>query len=365
MTKLCFDFDFIIFDAVCIAEERFIKAKHIPSGREMEFKNKTELWGHHAKKAGGWIAEQNKEAGNDYWKPSDFEVVECQRPKPFKVKGVDPFTKEPNEKYDYFISPWEGAKNVLDKKIKDICDKLGTNEYYGFTGSGKTFREDVATIIPYKGNRDKMLRPLLLDKMKEYVCQRHSAKMVSGLESDDYCNIETHNGYLNWKYFGEKDEDKIIQVAEDKDTKQCQGFHFNPNKDKSARLIEGFGSLWLNAEGDVDGCGRLWLYYQVASEDTADNYCANCASDVKWGSKSAYNELVDCKDDKEAFEALVRVFKKLYPSPKTITSVQGKEIEIDWLYVLTECFNLAKMLRSEDEKLTDVKAVLDKLKISY
>ena len=362
MTKLCFDFDFIIFDAVCIAEERFIIAKHLPSGREIELPNKTALWGHHAKKAGGWISEQNKEAGNDYWKPEDFEVIEGQRPKPFKVKGkIDEWGVQHE---DYFKSPWEGAKDVLDSKIFDICAKLGTTDYYGYTGSGETFRESLGRIQHYKGNRNENLRPLLLDRMKKYVCDRHNATMVKWLESDDRCNIDTNNAYNAWRH-SKLDKDKVIQVAEDKDAKQCSGWHYNPNKDSTPRLIEGFGKLWLDSKGDVDGAGRIFLYYQIASSDSSDNYSANCVSELKWGSKSAYKELVDCTDDKEAFEALVRIYKHLYPEPKIVTGWKGDTFEITWLDVLTENFNFAKMLRSVDEQPTDVKAVLDKLGITY
>lgn len=365
MTKLVFDFDFLIFDAVSIAEERFITATHKPTGRVMEFPNKTKLWGHHKKKEGGWIAEQNKELGNEYWKPEDFDVIMCQRPKPFKVKGIDQFTGEPDERFDYYISPWDGAKSVLDKKIKAICEKLGTDNYFGYTGKGKTFREDIATLLPYKGNRIELLRPLLLDKMKDYVCQRHSAIMVERLEADDMCNIATNNGYAEWIKNSRHDDYKLIQVSEDKDSKQCSGWHYNPNKDKEPRLIEGFGSLWLNDKDEVDGVGRVFLYYQVASEDTSDNYAANCMSEKKWGSKGAYNKLVDCKNDKQAFEALVDIYKTLYPVSKVVKGWKGDDIEINWLYVLQEVFNLAKMLRAVDEQPTDVKAVLDKLQITY
>ena len=363
MTRLCFDFDFLIFAAVSIAEERFITATHIPTGRVMEFKTKTEVYGHWKKKEGGWIAAENLKNGNDFWKVEDFEIIEGQRPKPFKVKGVDEFG-EPDESKDYFISPWEGAKSVLNKKIRDICEKLGTSHYYGYTGRGKTFREDIATLCQYKGSRVGGMRPLLLNTMKDYVVERHNGIMVTDLEADDMCNIDTTNAYLKWKK-SSNDEDKVIQVTEDKDAKGCQGFHFNPNKDKDVRLIEGIGSLWLDKKGDVDGAGRMWMYYQIASEDNADEYYANVCSDIPWGAKSAYKMLKDCKTDKEAFQALVDTYKILYPEPKTVVLWRGDEREIDWLYVLQENFNLAKMLRSVDEKPTIVKDVLDKLDINY
>jgi hypothetical protein len=151
-------------------------------------------------------------------------------------------------------------------------------------------------------------------------------------------------------------------VAEDKDAKQCPGFHYNPNKDDEVRFIEGLGKLWLDKKGDVDGCGRMWLYFQVGSSDSADNYAANCFSDTKWGPKSAYEYLKDCTTDKQAFEALVRIFKKLYPERKVVDGCKGK-VEIDWLYVMQECFTMAMMLRKPDDKI-DVKSTLEKLGVA-
>lgn len=361
MKQLVFDMDFLIFEAVSVAEERFIVATHRPTERKIEFKNKTEMYGHHKKKEGGWVAEENKKLGNDYWKVEDFDIIECQRPRPFKIVGVDEFSGERDTSKDYFITPWEGAKKIIDDKIKAICKKLGTTNYIGFTGSGNVFRHDLCTLLYYK-DRDDLMKPLLLDKMKEYVCSRHSTISQRGIEADDACNMAVLDGYNAWVKGGRKDEDIVCGVAVDKDSKQCSGWHYNPDKDDKPRLIEGFGSLWLTPKGDVDGQGRMWLYFQVGSSDSSDNYAANCFSDLKWGPKSAYDMLKDCKNDTEAFTALVAIFKKLYPEKKVVEGCKGK-VEIDAIYVLQEMFNMAMMLRKPNDSI-NVKDVLTKLNIT-
>ena len=365
--KLIFDYDFLIYEAATIAEERYIIAKHIPSNRKFEFGTKTEFWGDWRKKNGGWIAAENARNGNDYYKAEDFEVVECQRPKPFRVSGkegaLDVFGGINEEETEpVYISPLKGAKSVLDRKIKEIYTKLGATSYEGYTGTGDVFRHDLATLIPYKGNRDDMLTPLLLYKLKDYVIAKHNCKLVKDIEADDAVNIAVTEGY---KAFQRGDGEKVIGVAVDKDYDSSEGFWYNPNKDDEPREVKGFGSLWIDEKNKVRGEGRLWLYHQVMSGDQSDNYFANSQSDVKWGEKSSYKLLVYCKTDKEAFEALVEGYKTLYPEPKVITNFRGDKIKIDWLYCLTENFNLAKMLRSLDEKPTVVKDVLDKLKIKY
>ena len=69
MIKLCFDFDWLLYEAACSVEERYIKVKHIPSKRKFEFKTATEFYGHWSKKNGGWIAEENLRNGKPLPKP--------------------------------------------------------------------------------------------------------------------------------------------------------------------------------------------------------------------------------------------------------------------------------------------------------
>src|SRR5690606_40936191 len=63
---------------------------------------------------------------------------------------------------------------------------------------------------------------------------------------------------------------------------------------------------------------RMFKMWQCCGLDDSDNYRANCMSDIKWGEISAYKALVDCKNDKELFEAAIGVFKHLYPETKVV-----------------------------------------------
>lgn len=342
MTKLCFDIDFLIFDSAAASEYRYIKAHHIPSGVSYKFDNRTGLWSDWRKKTGGWIGEQNEMFGEERYKAEDFEIEDVQE---VSKAGLPQ------------------AKRVLDQKIKTICSTLGVNDYFGFTGKGEVFRHKLATLLPYKGNRDNVIRPIYLDELKEYAVKKHNCEMVKSIEADDAFSIAVVNGYKKWKQTRD-DVDRVVGIAEDKDSKQVEGFHFNPNKDTVVREIEGLGKLWLDAKGDVDGCGRMWLYLQISYGDASDHYKANCFSDKRWGEKNGYNMLKDCKTDKEAWQALVNTYKLLYPEPKKVIGWRGNEIEIDWLYVLQEVTSLAFMLRKPDDKI-DVLNVLQKLGVKY
>lgn len=340
MTTLLFDYDPILYASASVGEKRTIKAVHRQSGDEYEFKTRTEFWGHWKAKAGGWLADYNK--GKETPRlPEEFDILDIQTPEPI-----------------------ENCLHTVKMMIAGTVEAIGASRYYGYSGKGKVFREDISTILKYKGNRDNNLRPLHLDALKEYLEKHHACEVITQIEADDACSIDSYDAYQAWKK-SKSDKDKLVLAFVDKDYLQCAGHMYNTNTCAPVCSYEGFGWLKENEKKEVKGRGRLWLYQQILSNDDSDNYAANSASDMKWGEKAAYKLLKDCKDDKQAFEALVKGYKTLYPAPKKIIGWRGDEIEIDFMYVLQENFNLAKMLRSRDEKPTDVKAILDKLNIQY
>lgn len=360
MTKLCFDYDPLLYGAASIGEQRSVKVVHRASGRELSFKSRTDFYGHWKKKAGGYLAKIN-EGRDSPWLPEDFDYIDVQEPEPieFCVKSL---------------------KNM----ITAACEYVGTNVYFGYSGKGTVFRQDVSTIVKYKGNRDKALRPVHLDGLKNYLVKHHNCQIITEIEADDMCSIASYDAYRKWEK-SKSDADKLVLAAVDKDYLQCAAHLVHPNNlDGIESHDGGFGYLKVDESGSekkVVGRGRMWLYFQVMNGDDADNYFANSAApEIKWGQMSAYKVLKDAKNDKEAFEALVAGYKKLYPAPKKIIGWRGYEdqferkillpnhkdfeIEVDWLYVLQENFTLAMMLRRLGDKI-DVKATLDKLGVKY
>lgn len=349
MTKLVFDYDPIIYECGFIGETRHVKIVHRESGDEYEFPNRTAFYGHWKKKAGGWLAEFNAGRSEEKKRSADeFDYIDVQVPQPI------------SQSISTMKSIIQGLKEVTEAK-----------SYYGYSGKGKSFREDISTILKYKGNRDNALRPVHLEELKEYLIKHHACKLVQGIEADDACSIDLYTAYQKWKK-SKNDKDKLILAYVDKDYLQCTGHLYNTNKQDGIDTYDGFGWLEIverttesgKPVREVKGRGRMWLYQQVLDGDSADNYFANSATDMKWGEMSAYNLLKDAKNDKEAFEGLVKGYKTLYPSPKKIKGWRGDEVEIDWLYVLQENFNMAFMLRKPDDKI-DVKAVLEKLEVEH
>lgn len=112
------------------------------------------------------------------------------------------------------------------------------------TGTGN-FRDEVATIRPYKGNREKTQRPLLYGDLRRWLAGEYPTVTTYGWEADDI--IATMASERRWK---------PIIVHVDKDLLQLPGRHFIPGK--GGRTVSKQGSL-------------AFFYRQMVTGDTADN----------------------------------------------------------------------------------------------
>lgn len=126
--------------------------------------------------------------------------------------GVDPddLTKVTTaEPVHYVLST---AKRMIANIVK-ACEADTYNVI--LTGKGN-FREKVATLQPYKGNRSQP-KPLLHAEIREYITKYQNAVTVDGEEADDYL-----------AYSAVASGDIIATI--DKDLLNVAGLHYNWNK---------------------------------------------------------------------------------------------------------------------------------------
>lgn len=325
-TTAVIDLDFVKHAVACAGEKRSIIATHKSTGNTKEFSNRTEFWGRGKK--GGWLEELNKSRDSPFT-PDEFEVEDVQTPEPI-------------------ANVLHSAKSMT-KSLQGIC-KADKVKY--FIGEGESFRVERSTLLKYKGNRDNLIKPVLMPEVVEYLKKTFKPEVITRLEVDDVIVMEAYNKPDHFCYVIDKD-------AYGQPTKV-----FNHNRPEEGVVdCTGLGKLWMDGK-KVRGAGVMFLLFQCCSQDSVDNFKANCMSDKKWGEKSAYKALHEATSYKDAFTRAVAVFKELYPEPKTITGWRGEEIEIDWSYVFQEMFDMARMLRWEgdDVKVLDV---LDKLGVEY
>lgn len=142
--------------------------------------------------------------------------------------------------------PISFALQNCKRSIEAIVDKFdrGLEIQLYLTGSGN-FREQVATIQPYKGNRTQPKPPYLPD-VRQYMVEIWRATVVDGKEADDQVAIE----YL-------KDPANRCIVSIDKDLDQIPGNHYNYRKDLFYEVSE------------AEAAYNFWV--QVLAGDRVDN----------------------------------------------------------------------------------------------
>ncbi len=329
-TIAVFDYDAIAFRAAAATEKKQIRAVHKKSGDEKVFKSRTELWGHWKKKEGGWLAEQRKSGIDVTWE--DYDIIDFSEPEPI-----------------------QNAIQITKKLISTAVSDVSATNYYGYIGGAENFRIERSTLIKYKGQRDDLVKPKHLEDIKRYIQTHHAGEIAKGVEADDLVAGDVYGGFVSGT--------RVIGVGLDKDYKGCEGIWWN-FVNKKLLHVKGLGELFRDKEGAVDGYGRLFKYWQICYGDDADNYFAACASRQPNGEVTAYDALKGAKTDKEAWEKIVKHFKRLYPEPTIVTGWRGDPIKIDWLYVLQEMTDMAHMQRWAGDCI-HVKSVLDKLGVSY
>lgn len=107
------------------------------------------------------------------------------------------------------------AKHMLHNIAAAV--KADNIELY-VTGTGN-FRENMATVLKYKGNRDDKRRPLLHSQIIDYLQKFHEAVLINGAEADD----ELADRSVELAAEGHEP----IIASDDKDLLQIPGKHFN------------------------------------------------------------------------------------------------------------------------------------------
>lgn len=114
------------------------------------------------------------------------------------------------------------AKARLTQWLEDfIYINLKADDYLAWISGKGNYRYDIATTVPYKGNRKAAVKPKHYDALREHLVKRHDAILTVDEEADDTVAIQSTKLL---------DECWIVHV--DKDLDQLQGWHYNPVKNE-------------------------------------------------------------------------------------------------------------------------------------
>lgn len=320
---LIIDGDALVYSSGFVGERRELKAVHKQTGDEFTFKGRTEMYGKKRSKDGGWLAEINKTKETP-WTVDDFDLYDIQVPKPV-----------------------EYALNATKTAILSSEYLTGIKKRRLFVGKGESQRVEQSTLVKYKSGREDALRPVHKEAIVEYMIKHHGAEVVEGIEVDDQLTI------LAWE------NPSNIIYGIDKDYLGTHSRVFNPNQpERGIQDCRCWGDLWVEEiiskttgkkRYEVKGYGRKWFLFQWCYGDNSDSYRANCATNQEWGEMAAFNMLKDARNNKEGLEAVVNVYKTLYPKKFVVRGWRGDIISCDWTYVASEIFTMCYMLRSRDD----------------
>ena len=176
----------------------------------------------------------------------------------YKKDMMDWLKEQGKEKSEYDVSvdtiiePVENAlnnvKTVLNEIKSFLSNKFGEVEMEIFLSGKTNFRNNIATIKVYKGNRDPLHKPHWYGEIKEYLKDVWDAQEVENLEADDVLADTQHDA---------PQLESTCIVSTDKDLDQIAGLHYNWVKDQ---LYE------VSVEQGIHS-----KYVQILTGDSTDN----------------------------------------------------------------------------------------------
>lgn len=136
------------------------------------------------------------------------------------------------------------------------------------TGTGN-FRDRMATIQPYKGNRMDSHKPKYYRDITDYLMDFWGAELINGREADDALGCE------QWDVWKDGHDSTVI-ISIDKDLDNIPGYHYNWRKEDLyyADLDEADRKFWKQAvTGDttdnirgIPGCGPVFAEKLLADK---------------------------------------------------------------------------------------------------
>jgi hypothetical protein len=152
--------------------------------------------------------------------------------------------------------PAQNACQIMRIMIEGIRDGHPLDNTFVSLSGPDNYRDRIATIKPYKGNRDRAHRPIHYAAMRDYLVRVYEADISSNCEADDVVS------YLAAE-LRRRDAPYIIAHI-DKDLDQIPGRHFNYAQQVYYDVSEEEAAFWFwrqvltgDASDNVGGCYKV------------------------------------------------------------------------------------------------------------
>lgn len=126
----------------------------------------------------------------------------------------------------------DDVEMMLEVMLKNILANSNSNSYMMYLSGPNNFRNDVATHLEYKGNRDPNSRPYHYQFIKDYILENHSSILSDNCEADDVCSINLWSEFKKSRETKRKSDCGAILCSIDKDLLGTPGYHYDIAKQK-------------------------------------------------------------------------------------------------------------------------------------
>lgn len=201
----------------------------------------------------------------------------------FSAQKKDPETKE------MMLLPLEFALANAKRLIVGILDRTDADDFSIFLTAGTNFRDQLATIKPYKGNRKDISKPVHYSALREYLITTWGAKLVENEEADDVLGITQYQSWLH-------SNDSTVICSVDKDLLMIPGWNYN---------IRTSVIKYIKPDDAM-----LNFYCQLITGDSTDNIPGLRGYGDKYPYKKARKYLEGAKTEAEMYKRVVAAYKK-------------------------------------------------------
>lgn len=218
------------------------------------------------------------------------------------VEGSEIHTETIAEPIEYVLS-------TVKRSINNMMEVCRGDSYSVFVSPSITFRHRLATIQPYKGNRDPNQKPKHLKEIKEYILRYQNGEVAEDVEADDLMGI----------YASVSDGYDYVICTTDKDLDQVPGKHYNFGKQTRYHIPDDYAEYFLYAQilaGDavdnIPGLPRVGLVTAMRMVEGYPLKDVNGKNQVRAKVLSSYAQKFpdDWKTRVEEVAQLIRILRK-------------------------------------------------------
>lgn len=161
-------------------------------------------------------------------------------------------------------APWPFVISRLDAQLNHILEAVDADSHQLYLTGRGNFRESVATIKPYKGQRPTE-KPYWHEHLSRFLIEHRDAILIEGMEADDALGIAQTSDMFYYEGCNEEhrklNTDTVI-CSQDKDLHMIPGWHYSwPVGNRPAK------ELWWQDET----CAIRCFYSQLLTGDSVDN----------------------------------------------------------------------------------------------